>query len=170
MRSFLRCVCVRAHLRVCEREKGSHHSTSAILIAACLCVCVCVPVCVCEREREKGSHHSRVQPIRNRLNRGLCTITYKHHHCVCHTTLFLSRAWTDGKTNNIINCLYFTLILKAEAGDYGKGHYISDAACGVRPITMHCASWPIRADCACQKEGLCRKLSVWERRGIEDLL
>ncbi len=26
------------------------------------------------------------------------------------------------------------------------GRYISDAACGVRPITMHCASWPIRAD------------------------
>ncbi len=54
----------------------------------------------------------------------------------------------------------FTLILKVEARDYGKGRYISDAAYGVRPITMHCASWPIRADCACRKEGLCRKLSV----------
>ncbi len=30
-------------------------------------------------------------------------------------------------------------------------------------------SWPIRADCACRKEGLCRKRHVWERRGIEDL-
>ncbi len=39
----------------------------------------------------------------------------------------------------------FTFILKAKARDYGKGRYISDAACGVRPITMHCASWPIRA-------------------------
>ncbi len=54
----------------------------------------------------------------------------------------------------------FTFILKAEACDYEKGRYISDAACGVRSITMHCASWPIRADCACQKEGLCRKQSV----------
>ncbi len=45
----------------------------------------------------------------------------------------------------------FTLVL--EAGDYGKGRYISDVAFGVRPITMHCVSWPIRADCACQKEG-----------------
>ncbi len=54
----------------------------------------------------------------------------------------------------------FTLILKAEAGDYGKGRYISDTACGVWPITMHCASWPIRADCTCRKEGLCRKRSV----------
>ncbi len=53
-----------------------------------------------------------------------------------------------------------SLIFKANARDYGKGHYISDAACGVRPITMHCASWPIRADCARRKEGLCRKQSV----------
>ncbi len=30
----------------------------------------------------------------------------------------------------------FTLILKAEARDYGKGRYISDSACVVRPITM----------------------------------
>ncbi len=59
--------------------------------------------------------------------------------------------------------------LKAEACDYGKGRYISDAACGVRPITMLCASWPIRAGCACRKEGLCRKRCVWERRGIEEL-
>ncbi len=48
----------------------------------------------------------------------------------------------------------FTFILKAKARDYGKGRYISDAASGVRPITMHCVSWPIRADCACRKEGL----------------
>ncbi len=61
-----------------------------------------------------------------------------------------------------------SLIFKADAHDYGKGRYISDAACGVRLITMHCASWPIRADCARRKEGLCRK-SVWDRRGIEDL-
>ncbi len=25
------------------------------------------------------------------------------------------------------------------------------SACVVQPITMHCASWPIRADCACLK-------------------
>uniref|UniRef100_A0A672JXY1 Proheparin-binding EGF-like growth factor n=1 Tax=Sinocyclocheilus grahami TaxID=75366 RepID=A0A672JXY1_SINGR len=33
------------------------------------------------------------------------------------------------------------------------------SACSVRPITMHWVSWPIRADCACRKEGLCRKRS-----------
>ncbi len=57
-----------------------------------------------------------IQPIRNGLNCGLCTAnTYEHHHCVCHATLFPFRAWTD-KTN-----------LKAEARDYGKERYISDA-------------------------------------------
>ncbi len=49
----------------------------------------------------------------------------------------------------------FTLVLKAEARDYGKGSYISNAACGVRPITMLWVSWPIRADCAWWKEGFC---------------
>ncbi len=48
----------------------------------------------------------------------------------------------------------FTFILKAEAGNNGKGRYISDVACGVVLITMHCANWPIRAGCACWKEGL----------------
>ncbi len=54
----------------------------------------------------------------------------------------------------------FIFILKDEARDYGKGHYISDAAYGVLSITMHWVSWPIRADCACRKEGLCRKRRV----------
>ncbi len=56
----------------------------------------------------------------------------------------------------------FTFILKAKSRDYGKGRYISDAACGVRPITMHCVSWPIRADCACRKEGLLIRLAGGE--------
>ncbi len=39
--------------------------------------------------------------------------------------------------------LTFIFILKAEA-DYRKG--ITFPTRGVQPITMHCASWPIRAD------------------------
>ncbi len=54
----------------------------------------------------------------------------------------------------------FTFILKAEARGYGAGITFPTRVCGVRPITMHWVSWPIRADCACRKEGLCRKLSV----------
>ncbi len=37
------------------------------------------------------------------------------------------------------------------------GVTVPTRACGVRPITMLWVSWPIRADCACRKEGLCRK-------------
>ncbi len=62
------------------------------------------------------------------------------------------------KLRTLLTVFIFTL--KAEACDYGKGPYISDVACGVRPITMHCVSWPIRADCACRKEG-----QVFERGG-----
>ncbi len=62
------------------------------------------------------------------------------------------------KLRTLLTVFIFTL--KAEARDYGKGRYISDVACGVRPITMHCVSWPIRADCACRKEG-----QVFERGG-----
>ncbi len=36
-------------------------------------------------------------------------------------------------------------------------------ACGVRPIAMHCVRWPIRADCACRKQGL--ENEVFERGG-----
>ncbi len=79
------CVCM------CVRERESHHRV----------VCVCVWERERERERET-SHHSM-----SAAYHGLFAITYKHHHCVCHATLFLSRAWTDGKTNNIINFLYF---------------------------------------------------------------
>ncbi len=48
-----------------------------------------------------------VLPVRNRLNRGLFANTYEHHHCVCHSTLSPSRAWTDAETKDIVNCLYF---------------------------------------------------------------
>ncbi len=159
-------------LRVCvrERETGSHLSTSAILIVACVCVSVCVCVCECEkerereRERERWSHHSGVYSASEIVLIVACLQTHTSIITVCHVTLFPSRAGTDVKLRTLLTV--FTFILKAEARDYGKGRYI--APCGVRPITMHCASWPIRADWACQKEGLCRKLRVWERRGIED--
>ncbi len=72
-------------------------------------------VCVCEGNRVTSQRS--VQPVRNHLNRSLCTANiYEQHYCVCHWTLFPFRAWTDGKTK-----------LKTEARDYGKGHYISDA-------------------------------------------
>ncbi len=86
-----------------------------------------------------------------------CLQIHKSIITVCHTTLFSSRLELMVKLMTLLTV--FTLILKAEVPNYGKG-VISDAACSVQPITMHCVSWPIRADCACQKEGLCRKRHV----------
>ncbi len=114
-------------------------------------------VCVCSRVRE-GDMVTQPRLVCKHIR-----ASYR----VCHATLFPFQAWTDGKTKDIINCLYFSF--ESWSSRLWKGSYISDAACGVRPITMHCASWPIRADCACRKDGLCRNQSVWERRGIEDL-
>ncbi len=62
-------------------------------------------MCVCVRERER--ERAECTAVRNRLNHGLFANTYKHHHCVCHATLFPFQAWTDAKTKDIINCLYF---------------------------------------------------------------
>ncbi len=57
-----------------------------------------------ESERETGSHNSGVSCF----NRGLCTANTNehHHHCVYHATLFHFRAWTDGKTKDIIDFIY----------------------------------------------------------------
>ncbi len=56
---------------------------------------------------QSGASESATVSIKYCLNRGLYTAnTYEHHHRVCHATLFPFRAWTDGKTDDIINCLY----------------------------------------------------------------
>ncbi len=128
-------------------------------VCVCLRACVCVCVCEIERERERERESSLVEPTTH--NRGLCANTYELHYCVCHATLFPFQAWTDGKTKDIINCLYFSF--ESWSSQLWKGSYISDTDCDVRPITMHWVSWPIRADCACWKEGFCRKQMVWER-------
>ncbi len=109
-----------------------------------MCVCVCVCVCVCSRvwERETRSH-----------NRGLCANTYELHYCVCHATLFLSRAWTDGKTKDIINNLHFSFESWSSRLWKGELHFQRGLWCSA--ITMLWVSWPIRAVCACWKEGLC---------------
>ncbi len=101
------CVCVR---RVCvrERERERHRVTSQHIsyLNRGLCVSVCVWERERERERERVTSQQSDETVRNRLNRSLCANTYELHHCVCHATLFPSRAWTDGKTKDIINCLY----------------------------------------------------------------
>ncbi len=150
MRNFARCVCVCACACVWERER------ERVTVQLRLCVCVCVCVLMCVREGETVT-----QP------RLVCKHIRASSLCLSRDSVHLSGLELMVKLRTLLTV--FTIILKAEARDYGKGRYISDAACGVRPSTMHCASWPIRADCACRKEGLCRKRNVWERQGIEDL-
>ncbi len=58
----------------------------------CVCVCARARVCVCVRERETVTSQLSVQRVRNHLNRGLFANTFELHHCICHATLFLSRA------------------------------------------------------------------------------
>ncbi len=119
----------------------------------CVCVCVCVCVLACVREEDKVT-----QPrlVCKHIWASLLSVTWLCSPFGLELMVKLRTLLT-----------VFTLVLKAEAHGYGKGSYISNAACGVRTIAMPWVSWPIRADCDCRKEGLCRKLSVWERRGIE---
>ncbi len=141
MWSFVHRVCVRER----EKERGSQRSV------VCMCACVC----------ESGR--------RGRITMAACVQS--------HTSIItVSVSWLCSplglelmvKPRTLLTV--FTLILKAKARDFGKGRYISDVACGVRPITMHWVNWPIRADCACRKEGLCRKRKQnEERRSIGDL-
>ncbi len=143
-------VCVRV-CWVCERESKRSD------VCVCVCVCVCVRVCaqVCERERD--SHTTAA-----------CVQTHSSFITVSVTRL-CSPLGLELMVKLRTLLTIFTFILKDKARNYGKGRYISDVACVVRPITMLCARWPIRADCACRKEGLCRKRSVWERQGMEGL-
>ncbi len=158
------CECVWQRKRERERERERDRVTSQHISYLNRGLCVCVCVWVWERERERDGHITvECTAVRYRLNHGLFANTYEHHVSV---TRLCSPLWLELMLKLRTLLTVFTFILKAEAGDYRKRRYISDAACGVRPITMHCASWPIRADCACRKEGLCRKRLVWERRGI----
>ncbi len=106
------CACVRVCVR--ERERVTSQHISYLNRSVCVCVCylstsaiLCLSRLVCvvcvrsawgeerERERETVTSQRSVQRVRNSLNRSLFANTYEHHHCVCHVTLFPSRAWTD---------------------------------------------------------------------------
>ncbi len=98
----------------------------------CACVCVCVRVC------ERGRHgHTTAACLQTHTSFITVSVTWLCSPLGLELMVKLRTLLT-----------VITFILKAKARDYGKGCYISDAACDVRPITMHCASWPIRADWA----------------------
>ncbi len=127
---------------------------------------VCARSCV--RERDRVTSQRSVQPVRNSLNRGLFANTYKHHHhCICHATLFPSRAWTDAKTKDIINCLYFHFESWSSRLWKGALHFRRGLWCSANHNALCQLANQSRLHLS--EEGLCRKLSVWERQGIEDL-
>ncbi len=117
-------------------------------------------VCVCEGNRITSQRGE--QPVRNHSMSANTSCVLQIHTSIISVpvTRLCSPLGLElmVKLRRLLSVFIFTL--KAEARDYGMGCYISDTACGVWPITMHCVSWPIRADCACRKEGLCRKEHV----------
>ncbi len=137
MWSLARCVCVWMRVCVCVSVCVRERVTAA---ASC--------VCVCERRRQG---HITAACVQSQTHTSFITVSVTQLYSPFRLKLMV-------KLRTLLTV--FTLVLKVEARDYGKGSYISNAACGVRPITMHWVSWPIRADCACRKEGLCRKRSV----------
>ncbi len=121
-------------------------------------MCVCVYKRERERERESQLQHRVCMCTRRRQGHTTAACVQTHTSII---TVSVTRLCSPLGLELMVKLrtllTVFTLVLKAEARDYGKGSYISDAACGVRPITMYWVSWPIRADCACRKEGLRRK-------------
>ncbi len=107
-------VCVCACVWERERERGSQRSIS--------CVCVC--------ERGRHGHITTVACVQTHT--GIITVS---------VTRLCSSLGLELMVKLRTLLTVFTLILKAEARDYGKGRYISN----VRPITMFWVSWPIRA-------------------------
>ncbi len=153
MRSCAHCVCV------CLREREGHITAHQLSYTRLVCVCVCVCVCVRKWERDRVTYHSRVYSA---SEIALITVFLQIHTSiitVCYATLCPSRAGTDGKTKDIINCLYLHWKLKLATMERGVALPTRLVVFGQSQCTV-----PVG-----QSEGLCRKLSVWERRGIKDL-
>ncbi len=158
-------------LTVLWQSGASESATVCFVISLSICywlfkcrvlrvVCVCVCVCVCAHVCERGRHGHTT---------AACVLQTHTSIITASVTRLCSSLGLELMVKLRTLLTVFTFILKAKAAIMERGVTFPTRACGVRPITMHCASWPIRADCACRKEGLCRKRSVWERRGIEDL-
>ncbi len=136
-------------------------SESATVNMFCLLFKIFAIDCVCVRGT--GSHHLGVYSLSEIIHSTSAVLTaacvlqiHTSIITVCHTTLFPFRVRTD-----ITNSLY--LLWKLKLAIMVRGVILPTCTCSVWPIVIHWVSWPIRADCAFQKEGLCRKWCVWER-------
>ncbi len=148
------CVCVCVCVCVRGRERGGGGSQLSIVFvcvrvrerdghSAVLCVCVLA----CVRERETHGHITTVACVQTHTS--FITVSVKW---LC------SPLWLELMVKLRTLLPVFTIIVKANARDYGYVTFPT-RACRVRPIKMLWFSWQIRADFACRKEGLCRKLS-----------
>ncbi len=112
----------------------------------CVCACACACVCVCVRETE--SHHSGVYSSSEIFLTAACVLQI-HTSIITVSVTRLCSPFGLG--------LMVKLTWKLKLAIMVKIFTFPKHAWGVRPITMHWVSWPIRTDCACQKEGLYRK-------------
>ncbi len=109
MLSFVRRMSVCAHTCVCVCVCMRERVTAA---ASCVCVCVCVCACMCERGRQGPTTAACVQTH-------TCFITVS-------VTWLCSPLGLELMVKLKTLLTVFTLVLKAEACDYGKGSYISN--------------------------------------------
>ncbi len=120
--------------RACRAVTHTHFS----LGNSVSCVDCTFNVLLSNMSRETRSHH----------NRGMCANTYELHYCLSRDCSPLGLELM-GKLRTLLTV--FTLIRKLKLVIMERGVTFLTRACGVRPITMLCVSWPIRADCACLK-------------------
>ncbi len=103
-------------------------------------------VCVRTRVCERGRHgHTTTTCVQTHTSFITVSVTWL---CSPFGLGLMVKLWT------LITV--FTFIFKLNLAIMERGVTFPNHACGVRPITMHCVNWPIRADCACWREGLCR--------------
>ncbi len=87
MRNFACRLCLSAHVRVCVCVRETQ-------LQRRVCVCVCARVC-------KSGRHCHTTAACLQTHTSFITVSG-------HATLFPSWACTDGKTKDIISCLYFS--------------------------------------------------------------
>ncbi len=159
-------------------QSGASESVTVSMFCFSLSICYwlfkCwVLSCVCAHETERQGHIT----VESAVLTTACVVQTHTSIITVSVTRLCSPFGLElmVKLRTLLAVFIFTL--KAEARvtfalhtyTLLRGVTFPTHACGVQSITMHWVSWPIRADCACRKEGLCRKWLVWERRGIEEL-
>ncbi len=110
----------------------------------CGVLCVTRRACVCVCVRGTGSHHSGVYSPSEIILTAACVLQI-------HTSII---TMSVTRLCSPFGLELIKLTRKLKLAFMVRVVTFLTRACGVRPITMYSVSWPIRADCACRKEGL----------------